>query len=91
MAESSVYSVRIPEEMKEKLNRLIEESERSPSDFFARMINTHEIESVGRAELDDARKLFARVEEIMNQDLCFTAVNGSPYHFVFGWTTFFDP
>ena len=66
MAESSVYSVRIPEEIKEKLNRLIEESERSPSDFFARMINTHEIESVGRAELDDARKLFARVEEIIS-------------------------
>ena len=66
MAETSTYSVRLPDEDKERLQKLITESDRSPSEFFAKLLDGYVAETSGRREVAEAEKHWDRIKTIIS-------------------------
>ena len=58
MAETTVYSIRVPEEIKERISKNQQESGQSPAEFIARVIAQYEATNYGKSELAALQSAF---------------------------------
>ena len=65
MAETTVYSIRVPEEIKERISKNQQESGQSPAEFIARVIAQYEATNYGKSELAALQSAFDVINKVV--------------------------
>ena len=65
MAETTVYSIRVPEEIKERISKNQQESGQSPAEFIARVIAQYEATNYGKSELAALQSAFDIINKVV--------------------------
>lgn len=65
MAETTVYSIRVPEEIKERISKNQQESGQSPAEFMARIVAQYEATNYGKSELAALQSAFDVINKVV--------------------------
>ena len=65
MAETTVYSIRVPEEIKERIAKNQQESGQSPAEFMARIVAQYEATNYGKSELAALQSAFDVINKVV--------------------------